>query len=207
MIDSRIFSTKTIDALLDQGWMSFDQLVDQNFCQKLIEVASRKEDQKDFFKAGIGRAMDYKIDPRIRIADISWIENWNQSKELETYQSFLSEFMIYLNNNFFLSCKRFESQFAYYPNGGYYKKHIDQLKENRHRQISTILYLNTPRQGGELVIYNRDNSAKMDKTIKPVRGQFVCFFSAHIFHQVLECKSDRYSLTSWLRDDEIIPLI
>ena len=100
MIDSRIFSTKTIDALLDQGWMSFDQLVDQNFCQKLIEVASRKEDQKDFFKAGIGRAMDYKIDPRIRIADISWIENWNQSKELETYQSFLSEFMIYLNNNF-----------------------------------------------------------------------------------------------------------
>ena len=120
--------------------------------------------------------------------------------------SFFTELMLELNRTFFLACKRFETQFAYYPVGGYYKKHLDQLADNKHRQGTVILYLEDCLGGGELIIYNKDHINQIDQVYSPRKGDLVIFFSSQIFHEVKEAHSERTSLTTWFRDDEIIPL-
>ena len=110
--------------------------------------------------------------------------------------------MDYLNQHFFLSMKRFESQFAIYQKGGFYKKHLDQLKKTRHRQVSCILYLDDCLAGGELLIFNKNNKNQLDYTYTPKAGEMVLFFSKSIYHEVLPTQQKRYSLTTWFRDDE-----
>ena len=90
--------------------------------------------------------------------------------------------------------------FAYYPQGTFYKKHLDQHRHLPHRFISCILYLSPwkPGNGGEL----RMETKRGTKLIEPLQNRFVTFLSSQIPHEVLPIlEGDRYSLTSWLRDD------
>jgi SM-20-related protein len=107
-----------------------------------------------------------------------------------------------INNYFRLSIKGFESQFSVYNQGGFYKCHLDQHKETRHRQVSCCIYLNDCVDGGELVIYKKGSKTEVDKVIKPLSGSIVFFFSKDIYHEVKMVQNPRYSITTWFRDDE-----
>jgi len=81
--------------------------------------------------------------------------------------------------------------------GAFYKKHKDAFKSDDARRISVILYLNKnweKENGGELKLY-LENS---EETIEPISGRLVVFES-HLEHEVLESKTDRYSITGWLK--------
>ena len=195
-----------LEALSSKGWCCIDELFSKDFCQKLKDELNKKYMDGLFDEAAIGRALDQTIKSSIRDSKTLWIDEW-RSLELKKFHNFISELMNELKPSLLLSLKRFESQFAIYEPGGFYKKHLDQLKGSGHRQISTILYLEDCSDGGELVLYNKNNRNIIDKTITPKSGQFIIFISSQIYHEVKPTLNQRYSLTSWLRDDEIIPLI
>jgi len=195
-----------LESLVSKGWYCFDELFSDDFCFNISNELNAKYNKGLFDEAAIGRALKHTVKSNIRDSQILWIDDWS-SLELNQFHAFTTELMEKLKHTLLLSLKRFESQFAVYEPGGFYKKHLDQLKGSGHRQISTILYLNDCNDGGELVLYNKDNKNIIDKLISPRSGQFVIFISSQIFHEVKPTLNQRYSLTSWLRDDEIIPLV
>jgi SM-20-related protein len=170
--------------------------------EKLTLLLKENIEADNFEQAGISRSLHQTTNTKIRDSKTLWINDWSDFKEVEIL---LTDIMLTLNQHFFLSMKRFESQLAWYQPGGFYKKHIDVHKETRHRQVTTILFLNNCIQGGELVLYDREEINKVDKVIVPEAGMLVTFFSAQVFHEVVETHQDRFSLTSWLRDDELLP--
>ena len=63
----------------------------------------------------------------------------------------------FLNKRLFLGLFSFESHFAHYNKGDFYKKHKDAFKGEGNRVLSVVVYLNqqwSSEDGGELVIYN-----------------------------------------------------
>jgi len=157
----------------------------------------------DFKSAMIGKGRTKQLLKTTRNSSIEWIDKWDSSAAHQEIRDKLHLLSTTLNRHFYLSLKSFESQFSFYPIGGYYKKHKDQLDNNKTRQLTAVLFLNDVYSGGELVIYSKDNINKIDTIIPPRAGTLVLFFSSTIFHEVQFCQEERYGLTTWFRDDEI----
>jgi SM-20-related protein len=86
-----------------------------------------------------------------------------------------------------------------YPEGSFYKRHLDQFNRDDHRKLSVICYLNEnwlENHGGQLRIYP-DNQA-ID--FFPIAGRLVCFRSDQIEHEVLPATRTRLSITGWILD-------
>lgn len=185
-----------------------DYYIQDNFfaTELVLNLKNTFEDyltQKKFNQSRIGKSASIQENTAIRSDEICWIENWNDSAELLIFQKFLTELSQFCRSAFYLPLKRFESHFALYSEGSFYKRHLDQHKNSPHRQISIILYLSEfkPDNGGELIIYP---NGKSQIKISPIAGRLVVFKSADLPHEVLVTHAKRCSLTSWLRDDEDI---
>lgn len=65
-----------------------------------------------------------------------------------------------LNCQLYMGLRDFETHFCCYPNGAFYKKHIDNFQGKRRRKVTTVLYMNEEWQagdGGELVVYDHQD--------------------------------------------------
>lgn len=194
-----------LTALEKQKYFVGRAFIDESLCQKLQELARTEWELDHFRRAQTGRAENQKIRTSIRTDEIHWIENWSKSSELNVINEFLTQLRESINLHFFQSLKRHESHFSIYQNGSFYKKHIDYHQETKNRKISCVLYLNTaPPKEGELILYSPDDKMQIEKIISPEIGTFVCFLSEFIYHEVTPSISERWALTSWIRDDEII---
>jgi SM-20-related protein len=99
----------------------------------------------------------------------------------------------------------FESHFAHYGKGDFYKKHKDAFKGEGNRVLSVLVYLNqdwSADNGGELVIYTKpsSDSCVIDDSkvlVTPSFGTIVVFLSEDFPHEVLPAKCDRYSIAGW----------
>ena len=90
---------------------------------------------------------------------------------------------------------RVETQIALYTAGGY-APHRDTLAHDPARRITAILYLNPgwePSWGGELRAYEPDGV----RDIAPTAGTLVVFSSAHLRHEVLPVRHERWAATAW----------
>lgn len=192
------------DTLITKGWQYVDEFLSKQSCLNLLECFQEDLEKDRFSAAKVGKNLEKKLLESVRDSEIAWIENWSRHSDLENLKLGFDQLIRFFNENFFLSLKRFESQFAIYQPGGFYKKHLDQLKGGNRRQVTVIIYLNDCNQGGELVIYNKNDKNKVDKIISPKSGRMVIFFSSQIYHEVRPTHQTRLSLTSWFRDDLIV---
>ena len=85
----------------------------------------------------------------------------------------------------------------------FYKKHVDAFKGRSNRVFTSVLYLNTPNEGGELVIY-KPKSKVVEVTISPEAGTLVLFESERFVHEVLPAVDNRYSIAGWFRKNASI---
>nr|MDA3806771.1 2OG-Fe(II) oxygenase [Thiomicrorhabdus sp.] len=130
---------------------------------------------------------------------IYWLNG--KSSVQQTYLKQMAEIQFQLNRALFLGLLEYESHFALYKEGGFYKKHLDSFRGHANRVVTTVLYLNPNWQdewGGELVIYNEKSTEKL-ATITPQMGKLVIFMSEEIPHEVLPTKQPRVSVTGWFR--------
>ncbi|MDH5414625.1 MAG: 2OG-Fe(II) oxygenase [Flavobacteriaceae bacterium] len=194
-------------SLEEKSWFYQENFVSNDLCLSLTSTYLSRDKKDSLIEAKIGIGSKLSGNAFIRNGSVKWIDDWNESSSLNVLNSMFSEIMISIKDYFRLSIKRFESQFSFYNQGGFYKCHLDQHKTSRHRQISCCLYLNDCIEGGELVIYARGSKTKIDKIIKPLRGSLVLFFSADIYHEVKVVHDSRYSITTWFRDDKALPFI
>ena len=202
-IKSKI-NSNLLQELTEQHFIIIDNFISEKYLSSTLEEIYDLLNSDKFYPAQIGKNLNLQLDQQIRNSLICWIEDWKKNRVLEYIYFELTKIQNTLNEHFLLSLKRFESQFAIYPDGGFYKKHVDQFKQQKHRQVSAIIYLNDNFEGGELVLYSKDDKNKIEKTIVPKKGQLVLFFSKTIYHEVLKCSGERISLTTWFRDDHLL---
>jgi SM-20-related protein len=186
------------DKLAEQGYCIVNQLLDDDLLLALTERVMNLDDE-DLTPAGIGRDQDHQLKTQIRRDQTRWL---NPDHPIDArYLAQMGQFRLAINRRLFLGLFDYESHYAYYPEGAFYKKHLDAFKGESNRVLTTVLYFNSAWQhdeGGELLIYHPDSDAVIEK-VKPELGTFVIFLSEQFPHEVVESKRDRYSIAGWFR--------
>lgn len=157
-----------------------------------------------FHKAGIGRGRKYTKSRFVRTDKICWIHG--ESEAGARWLNWATELMTFLNRRLYLGLFSFESHFAHYRKGDYYKRHYDAFKGESNRVLSLVVYLNsgwTADDGGELVIYPAEDNSMFNHheliKVTPLMGTVVLFLSEQFPHEVLTAKKDRFSIAGWYR--------
>lgn len=198
------------EGLSEHGWITLD-VRDRLGCPLLTELASEVAllDRADAMKrAGIGRGNDLTRDRSVRRDRIAWLQGVT-APQSALFQ-FFEEIRCGLNQRLFLGLKRFESHYATYQSGDFYKKHLDSFQGRASRVVSLVLYLNEGwhvRDGGELQVFNRESDNEVCGMVLPEAGRIALFLSEEIPHEVLPANRTRYSVACWFRQDEVpLPL-
>lgn len=190
------------DALADEGYWVADNALPNHLLTDLLVQFNRTQSQ-GFKAAGIGRQTDFQLQDTIRSDKIQWLEPTTEtSAEFLQWMDSLREG---INRRLYLGLFDYESHFAFYAVGAFYKKHLDVFRNTRtqgpNRVLSTVLYLNEdwqPDDGGELLIYAED-SDYLIKKISPTFGRMVIFLSEKFPHEVLPARRERKSIAGWYR--------
>ncbi len=195
------------DALVEQGYWVIDDALPKALLDQLLMHFNQL--QCDEFKAaGIGRQTDFQVQETIRSDKIHWIQ-----PSIEITADFLywmDSLRVGINRRLFMGLFDYESHFAHYLVGAFYKKHVDAFRGKcqqgqSNRVLSTVLYLNEDWQqddGGELLLYAEDDDNKIIETLSPEFGRLVIFLSEKFPHEVLPAKRERKSIAGWFRVNE-----
>ncbi len=172
------------DGLAEQGYAVVDQFLSQD---ELTEIRKSEKfhprDSNISTKRG-SEKNDRQINEAIRGDFIQWIDREQAQPSVKVYLDRIQEMIGYINQSLYLSLKDYEIHMTIYPVGSYYKRHLDQFKQDDHRKLSVICYLNDEWKddhGGQLRMYLDNN--QLD--VLPVGGRLVCFRSDMIEHEVL----------------------
>ena len=129
---------------------------------------------------------------------IYWLDRKHNNEHENNFFDLMDDFVKHLNRTCYTGITGYEFHYTLYEKGSFYKKHLDQFKNNDSRQYSMIMYLNSnweENDGGELCIHNKDGC----KNISPVNGKSVFFKSNELEHEVLMTHKPRMSITGWLK--------
>lgn len=149
--------------------------------------------------AGIGRGEKFLKTEFVRTDEICWITGASDAGN--KWIDWTSRLQRFLNQKLFLGLFSFESHFAHYAPGSYYKRHYDAFRGEANRVLSVVTYLNPGwgnADGGELVLYANDHDREGLKVV-PLYGTIVVFLSEEFPHEVLPSSRDRYSVAGWFR--------
>ena len=191
------------DGLAENGYAVIDHFLSNREVDSILDLGLfNKEYLNEFRKAGIGKRQGLQVNESIRGDYIQWLDIDKAPIPLKVYLNRLNELAAYLNRSLYLSLKAHEVHMTVYPAGSFYKRHLDQFRQDSHRKVSVICYLNhnwTEMDGGQLRMYLSEGAIDF----APVSGRLICFRSDQIEHEVLPARRDRISLTGWLLDQAI----
>ncbi|WP_313804796.1 2OG-Fe(II) oxygenase [Flavobacterium sp.] len=160
-----------------------------------------EEDQ--FKKSAIGNLSNEHVRAAVRGDFILWLDE-NQSEGAEKlYFDRINDFVYYLNRTCYLGIQDKEFHYAVYPEGTFYKRHLDTFQNDTRRKLSMVCYLNDENWeadfGGELTIYLKKGNEEEAVNIIPKSGRMVIFESQLLEHEVKPVKQPRLSITGWLK--------
>jgi SM-20-related protein len=184
--------------IANQGYSIHPNALSPRLLSQLVEHLQRIP-ASNFKSAGIGRESNHMLNDVVRTDAISWIND--ESLAGEAWLHWADSLQSYVNRHLFMGLFSFESHFAHYTQGDFYKKHQDAFKGEANRVLSVVVYLNREwltDDGGELVIYTGAPELYTLKVL-PNFGTLVVFLSEDIPHEVLMAKRDRFSIAGWFR--------
>jgi len=186
------------DSLAEKGYCVLPQLLPAQ-----LNIALHRRvtglDPDEFQPAGIGRELGFQHDRSVRRDETRWLSPSNNT-DLR-YIEQMAEFRLAINKRLFMGLFDYESHYAHYKPGAFYKKHLDAFKGQSNRVLTTVLYLNPEwqeKEGGQLRIYASDSETIIE-TVNPNFGTFVIFLSEQFPHEVVKASRDRYSIAGWFR--------
>lgn len=169
------------------------------------ELLSRLDDRCDpsdtvrFLPSGMGRGTGRSNDAVIRGDVVSWLEH---AKEADHgYLTVMEDLRVCLNEQLYLGLFDYECHYAIYDSGAHYQRHVDALRGQKNRLLSTVVYLNSAwalADGGELILYRGADPSPVAR-ILPQPGLMVLFLSEDFPHEVLAATRSRHSIAGWFR--------
>ncbi|USD23436.1 2OG-Fe(II) oxygenase [Microbulbifer variabilis] len=196
-IDETLFAHIARD-LTEQGYSIRHAALPESLSSALFTYQQEMNGEK-FIDAGVGRGDDYLRNEFVRTDEICWITG--ESATGRDWLSWAGQLQVYLNRHLFLGLFSFESHFAHYRPGDYYKRHYDAFRGEANRVLSLVVYLNpgwSTSDAGELVLY-KDEQDRVGTKVTPLMGTVVTFLSEEFPHEVLPANRDRYSIAGWFR--------
>lgn len=187
-----IFFSSLIEHFYQYGWVFLPQFLTPELNAALLHEAQY---EADLTLAGIGRSNAHQLNMQIRRDATKWFDG--QSSAQQNYLQLMAKLQQALNRQCFLGLFDFECHFARYQQGDFYKKHLDAFKGRTNRVLTTVSYLNTVKQGGQLALY--DEKDTLIKTITPTAGSLLLFESERFPHEVLPAQDPRFSIAGWFR--------
>jgi len=187
-----------VDALAAQSWAVTQDFLPADTIETLVEEARQLLLAGRFLPAGVGRGAEHRIRADVRSDQILWLDENELTPAQSRYRSEIESLRAELNKELFLGLISFESHYAFYPPGAFYRKHVDRFSDSDERVISCSLYLNPDwreEDGGQLRLYVSDRQVE----IFPRAGTLVVFRSDDVPHEVALADRDRFSLTGWFR--------
>ncbi|EGM69925.1 2OG-Fe(II) oxygenase [Shewanella sp. HN-41] len=185
------------DALVEKGYVVLTDLVPAHISQVLLEKVQSTQSH-ELKAASIGRGAEQQLNPDIRRDRIQWLEEHNEPDA--QYLDLMTQLKNGLNRRLFMGLFDYESHYAVYQSGAFYKKHVDALKGSQNRILTTVFFLNPywkEADCGELIIYDeQDNELER---IAPKMGHFVIFLSERFPHEVRPTLAQRNSIAGWFR--------
>ncbi|WP_253452199.1 2OG-Fe(II) oxygenase [Halomonas sp. Y3] len=189
-----------IDALVEQGWYLGLGVLDAELCAQLHAELATLAGQDALEAAGIGRGQEHRLRRDIRGDAIHWLDR--ESLAQRRYLEAMGELQRALNQALFLGLFEYEAHFAHYPPGAFYRKHLDSFRGRANRVVSTVGYLNPdwPADGGgEMALFAPDAPEREVARVRPEAGNFACFLSDSVPHEVLPTRRPRASIAGWFR--------
>jgi len=191
----------------------FDSLIDsfienkvgiaEDFLSKSLSVHLKNNlkllyADKQFQLAGTGNNAGFEHNKLSRSDIIYWLDRDHENIYENNFFDVMDNFVAHLNATCYIGITNYEFHYTLYEKGSFYKKHIDQFKNNDSRKYSIIIYLNEDWQqkdGGELCIHHTNRL----QNISPNNGKIVFFKSDELEHEVLITNKPRMSITGWLK--------
>lgn len=187
--------------LREQGYSVHADALPRSLSDSLLdEAVATPEDE--FQLARVGRRASVSLESGIRNDRISWIDGSTSAGK--AWIAWMAELQNYLNAHLFLGLFSFESHFALYQPGCFYKRHQDAFHGDANRILSIIVYLNHDWQAcdeGDLVLYTGESSTER-RVVHPEFGTMVIFLSEEIQHEVLATHKNRRSIAGWFRANQ-----
>lgn len=145
--------------------------------------------------AGTGNDILVNHNKLIRSDKIYWLDRIHNNSHENDFFNLMDRFIDYLNSTCYTGIIGYEFHYTLYEEGSFYKRHLDNFKQNGTRAFSMIMYLNSKVDGGELRIYQGNSF----QDITPNAGKSVFFKSNELEHEVLVTYLPRMSVTGWLK--------
>ena len=232
-----LFSTSTlprlpssaIDVLSQKGYLILDDFLPSDLVQELRDDIDNLRKKDKFNIAKIGQDSTNTLNTDIRIAETCFIgesklqdvPSSSRNKLYQVLESLRSD----LSGNEKLDVKDSSGElikaapaldaslsellYAYYPQGGFYRRHTDAVEGSASvlRSYSLLMYLNnqwTEKDGGCLRIHldsGKDFLPEGEEPnyidVEPKGGSLVLFKSDMIPHEVLNTNAERYAIVGW----------
>ncbi|MFK5913283.1 MAG: 2OG-Fe(II) oxygenase [Woeseiaceae bacterium] len=191
-----------LNGLEKEGWSVQKNFFSKELSHALQETLNSLREKGQLQQAGIGRKNLFHIEQDIRSDEISWFDNTGLTSAQENFLSIAQQLQDAINQQFYLGLFELEVHFALYSPNAFYKRHLDQHKNQDTRVVTLIYYLNEnwhEDDGGQLQLYLKNGKTV---SVLPEAGTLVCFMSAEFEHEVLASNRERASLTGWFRKRE-----
>lgn len=189
-----------IKGLIDNKYGCCDNFLTESSVSGLRTNMASLNALGEMLPAGIGNKFALQKNTSIRGDTLNWIDEHSINEHEAYYLKKIWRFINYLNTTCFTSIKTFESHYANYDIGSFYKRHLDQFKTEKGRKYSIILYLNqdwTENDKGALSLYPLNDT---QKDILPLGGRMIFFKSDDMEHEVHPSLTrDRKSIAGWLK--------
>lgn len=189
---------RIVDDLATHGWSQQNIFLPLGLTQELAAECRKRAAEGELAPAAVGRGPFSEIREGIRGDHIQWLEP-GQDDACDSYLGLMDSLREAMNRGLFLGLEDFESHFALYPPGAFYRKHVDRFRDDDRRMVSAVIYLNDawlPEHGGQLRMYLKKGR---EQDVVPTGGCLVVFLSGEVPHEVLPATRERLSLTGWFR--------
>ncbi len=147
--------------------------------------------------AGVGRGSERDTNQSIRRDSIVWLEE--SVEDASAWHEWVQCLKEHLNQHLLLGLFSFESHFALYKPGDFYRKHLDAFRGQTNRKLSVLTYLNPTwceSDGGELIVYSPSSDAEIAR-VSPEFGTLAIFLSEEFPHEVMPSERERVSVAGW----------
>ena len=195
----KIFNT-LIDSFIDTNVGIAENFLKEPLASQLKKNLANLYAENKLQPARTGNDTTAAQNKSIRSDTIYWLDRSHGNQHENDFFDLMDRFVIYLNSTCYTGITSYEFHYTLYETGSFYKKHLDQFRNDDSRKYSVVMYLNTGWQsadGGELCIHHPASL----QNISPVNGKMVFFKSSELQHEVLLTSKPRMSITGWLKVD------
>lgn len=210
-VDMPRIQSANLDTLNDQGYVVIEDFLPLDLQDALIQDVATLRSKGEFNIAKIGQDSTNALNEDIRVAEtcflgptkLQYIPNTAREELYQVLDQVKSDLPGPLDSSLT------ELLYAYYPRGGFYRRHRDAIPGSASvlRTYSLLLYLNkdwTPKDGGGLLLHLDSGGDELPDgeepnfvKVEPKGGTLVLFKSERIPHEVLDTNAERLAVVGW----------